>query len=233
MARTKMVAPLKGVIRCGHCGCAMGPTYARKNGRHYTYYICQKDSKRTVSRCPLKRIPAGDIEQAVIEQLSAVFRTPTLVAKTYFAARDIEQAERERLFKQKAQLEMELSQAREQALELMKPGNDQPGKTEMLTTVNRQAVELSKQLTHVSERCRAYQGNSITEQDVSEAFQNVEGFWEDLFPVERNRLIRLLVDKVEIRETGIDMELRTNGLTTLIAELAGLACEVTERRTNR
>ncbi len=233
MARTKMVAPLKGVIRCGHCGCAMGPTYARKNGRHYTYYICQKDSKRTVSRCPLKRIPAGDIEQAVVEQLSAVFRTPTLVAKTYFAARDIEQVERERLFKQKAQLEMELSQAREQAIELMKPGNDQPGKTEMLTTVNRQAVELSKQLTHVSERCRAYRGNNITEQDVSEAFQNVEGFWEDLFPVERNRLIRLLVDKVEIRETGIDMELRTNGLTTLIAELAGLACEVTERRASR
>jgi len=233
MARTKMVAPLKGVIRCGHCGCAMGPTYARKNGRHYTYYICQKDSKRTLSRCPLKRIPAGDIEQAVVEQLSAVFRTPTLVAKTYFAARDIEQVERERLFKQKAQLEMELSQAREQALELMKPGSDQPGKAEMLTTVNRQAVELSKQLTHVSERCRAYRGNSITEQDVSEAFQNVEGVWEDLFPVERNRLIRLLVDKVEIRETGIDMELRTNGLTTLIAELAGLACEVTERRASR
>jgi site-specific DNA recombinase len=205
MARTKMVAPLKGVIRCGHCGCAMGPTYARKNGRHYTYYICQKDSKRTVSRCPLKRIPAGDIEQA----------------------------KQERLFKQKAQLEMELSQAREQALELMKPGSDQPGKAEMLTTVNRQAVELSKQLTHVSERCKAYQGNSITEVDVSEAFQNVEGFWEDLFPIERNRLIRLLVDRVEIRETGIDMELATRGLTTLIAELAGLACEVTERRASR
>ena len=81
MARTKMVAPLKGVIRCGHCGCSMGSTYARKNGRHYTYYICQKDSKQAVSRCQLKRIPAGDIEQAVIEQLSAVFRTPTLVAK--------------------------------------------------------------------------------------------------------------------------------------------------------
>jgi len=80
MARTKMVSPLKGVIRCGHCGCSMGPTYARKNGRHYTYYIRQKDGKRTVSRCPLKRISGGDIEQAVIGQLSAVFRTPTLVA---------------------------------------------------------------------------------------------------------------------------------------------------------
>lgn len=46
-----------------------------------------------------------------------------------------------------------------------------PGKAERLTTVDRQAVELSKQLTHVSERCKAYQGNSITEQYVSEVFQ--------------------------------------------------------------
>jgi hypothetical protein len=36
------------------------------------------------------------------------------------------------------------------------------------------------------------------------------------FPGERNRLIRLLVEKLEVRETGIDMELKTNGLTKLI-----------------
>ncbi|MGD9365170.1 MAG: recombinase family protein [Desulfobacteraceae bacterium] len=232
MARTKIVAPLKGVIRCGHCGCSMGPTYTRKNDRQYTYYICQKDAKRSVSRCPLKRVPAGDIEQAVVEQLSAVFRTPTLVAKTYFAAREIESVEKDRLIRQKNQLEEELAQARRQALELMKPENDQPNKDKMLATVNSRVVGLSKQLTHVASRCKAYQCSKITEQDVSEAFQNVETFWQDLFPVERNRLIRLLVDKVEIRETGIDMELRTNGLTTLIAELAGLACEVNERRAN-
>jgi site-specific DNA recombinase len=233
MARTKMVAPLKGVIRCGHCGCAMGPTYSRRKNRQYTYYICQKDAKRTVSRCPIKRVPAGDIEQAVVEQLSAVFRTPTLVAKTYFTAREIESTEKERLIRQKLQLEEDLTQARQQAIELMKPGNDQPGKDEALATVNRKAVDLSRQLAGVAARCRAYQDSSITEQDVSEAFSNVETFWKDLFPVERNRLIRLLVEKVEIRETGIDMELKTNGLTTLITELAGLACEVKERRASR
>jgi site-specific DNA recombinase len=177
-------------------------------------------------------VPAGDIEQAVIEQLSAVFRTPTLVAKTYFAAREIESMEKDRLIRQKSQLEEKLAQARLQALELMKPGNNQPNKDEMLATVNSRVVDLSKQLTYVASRCKAYQCSNISEQDVSEAFQNVETFWKDLFPVERNRLIRLLVDKVEIRETGIDMELRTNGLTTLIAELAGLACEVNERRAN-
>jgi len=233
MARTKMVAPLKGVIRCGHCGCAMGPTYTRKDDRQYTYYICQKDAKRAVSRCPLKRVPAGDIEQAVVEQLSAVFRTPTLVAKTYFAAREIESVEKERLIRQKLQLEENLAQARQQAIELMNHGNGQPDKDEALATVNRKAVDLSKHLTSVAARCKTYQSSGITERDVSEAFSNVETFWKDLFPIERNRLIRLLVEKVEIRETGIEMELKTNGLTTLIAELAGLACEVNERRANR
>ena len=168
----------------------MGPTYSRRNDRQYTYYICQKDAKRTVSRCPLKRVPAGDIEQAVVEQLSAVFRTPTLVAKTYFAAREIESAEKERLIRQKLQLEEDLAQARQQAIELMKPRNHQPGKDDALATVNRKAVDLSSQLAGVASRCRTYQGSGITEQDVSEAFANVETFWKDLFPVERNRLIR-------------------------------------------
>jgi site-specific DNA recombinase len=91
----------------------------------------------------------------------------------------------------------------------------------------------SRQLIDVTARCKAYQSVNITEQDVSAAFSNVETCWQDLFPVERNRLIRLLVEKVEIRETGIDMELRSNGLTTLIADLAGLACELNQRRAGR
>ena len=57
----------------------------------------------------------------------------------------------------------------------------------------------------------------------------METFWEDLFPLERNRLIRLLVEKVELRETGIDMELKTEGMTSLIIELSGLASEAGER----
>ena len=56
----------------------------------------------------------------------------------------------------------------------------------------------------------------------------METFWNDLFPLERNRLIRLLVEKVALRETGIDMELKTQGMTSLIIELSGLASEARE-----
>ena len=39
------------------------PTYSNKGGRRYYYYICSKDTKRAVSKCPVKQIPSGDIKE--------------------------------------------------------------------------------------------------------------------------------------------------------------------------
>ena len=169
----------------------------------------------------------------MLEQLSAVFRTPTLMSQTYFAAKGMEEAGRERLLKQKERLEDDLLKVRAHALEKAPPdgnGSD-PGAT--LADLNREAVTLSRHLTDVSARAQAFETDLVAEREVSEAFQSVETFWEDLFPLERNRLIRLLVEKVEVRETGIDMELKTQGMTNLIIELSGLASEARERSNGR
>ena len=207
----------------------MGLTYTQKGARRYTYYHCARDAKRAVSRCPLKRVPAGDIEKVVLEQLSAVFRTPTLVSQTCFAAKGMEEAERERLLKQKERLEDDLLKVRERALAEAAPDGNGPDPGAALAELNQEAVTLSRQLMDVSVSAQAFESDPVAEREVAEAFQTVETFWEDLFPLERNRLIRLLVEKVEIRETGIDMELKTQGMTSLIIELSGLASEARER----
>ena len=232
-AQTKTISSLQGMVRCGHCDGAMGLTYTQKGPRRYSYYHCAKDAKRAVSRCQVKRVPAGDIEKVVLEQLSAVFRTPTLMSQTYFAAKGMEETERERLLKQKERLEDDLLKVRAHALEKAPPdGNgSSPGAT--LADLNEEAVTLSRHLTDVSVRVEAFETDLVAEREVAEAFQSVETFWEDLFPLERNRLIRLLVEKVEVRETGIDMELKTRGLTSLIIELSGLASEARERSHSR
>ena len=228
-AKTKNISPLQGVVRCGHCDSAMGLTYTQKGPRRYSYYHCAKDAKRAVSCCRLKRVPAGDIEKVVLEQLSAVFRTPTLVSQTYFAAKGMEEAERERLLKQRAQLEGDLLKIRERALEEVSPNGNGSDAGPTLAELNQEAVTLSRQLTDVSARAQAFESDPVAEREVSEAFRSVDTLWEDLFPPERNRLVRLLVEKVELRETGIDLELKTQGLTHLIIELNGLACDAQER----
>jgi site-specific DNA recombinase len=229
-ARVKTISPLSGVIRCGHCDCSMGITYTKKKDRRYSYYICEKDQKRPVSQCPIKRIPSGDIEKVVLEQLSAVFRTPTLVAKTYFTAREIENEERVRLNAQQAELKKKLKATQAEALALMSADGSDPEAFTQLTEANRQVGELSGQLEPVVARLNAMKAGSITEADVSSAFQSIKVFWEDLFPLERNRLINLLVERIEIQKDGIDMTLKTNGLTSLVSELTGMAEEVEGRR---
>lgn len=77
--RIETIAPLKGILQCGHCKCNMGPTYGEKKRRRYPYYLCTKDSKRSISICPVKRVSASEIENQVIKQLAKILSTPTFL----------------------------------------------------------------------------------------------------------------------------------------------------------
>ena len=77
--KMETLAPLKGLLYCGHCGCRMGPTYAKKDDVMYTYYLCTKNSKRGESLCPVNRIGGCEIEAAVLIHLRKLLQTPTIV----------------------------------------------------------------------------------------------------------------------------------------------------------
>jgi len=87
-ARTRADTPalLKGLLY-GPDGAAFSPTHTRKAGKLYRYYVSQTVLKHGAGSCPVGRVPAGEIEAAVIDQLRAVFRQPEIVAGTWKAAR--------------------------------------------------------------------------------------------------------------------------------------------------
>lgn len=86
-ARTRAETPalLKGLL-FGPDGAAFSPTHTRKGGRLYRYYVSQTVLKHGAGACPVGRVPAGEIEAAVINQLRAVFCHPEIVAGTWKAA---------------------------------------------------------------------------------------------------------------------------------------------------
>jgi len=63
----------------------------------------------------------------------------------------------------------------------------------------------------------------LTERQVRECFQNFDGLWAELFPAERARIVRLLVEQVEISAKGAAITLRTHGLASLVEELRASA----------
>jgi len=87
-ARTRAETPalLKGLL-FGPDGAAFSPTHTRKGGRLYRYYVSQTVLKHGAGSCSVGRVPAGEIEATVIDQLRAVFRQPEIVAGTWKTAR--------------------------------------------------------------------------------------------------------------------------------------------------
>lgn len=143
--RMETIAPLKGILRCGHCDCAMMPTYARKNGKRYFYYLCSRDSKRATSTCPVRQIPAGEVERITREQVVKMLQTPTIL------------------------------------------------------------IKLAQVLNLPAEK-------------IAELFKEI--FWQEISPGEMNRLLHLLLEKVEVHESKLTVEFKSSGIKTLMEEIA-------------
>ena len=59
----------------------------------------------------------------------------------------------------------------------------------------------------------------ITEKYVTDALGNVQALWDHLFPAEQARILHLLIAQVVVSPKGVDLRLRTDGLTSLVNEL--------------
>jgi len=72
----RQVALLRGVLRCGRCGCAMSPSSSRKDHRAYRYYVCSTAQRHGDQTCAVRTIPARTVEAAVLTQLRALMQQP-------------------------------------------------------------------------------------------------------------------------------------------------------------
>ena len=86
--KTRLAGPslLRGLIFSPN-GDAMSPSHTRKGDRLYRYYVTQSVLKRGPETCPVRRLPAAEIEAAVVEQLRGLLRAPELIVRTWMAAR--------------------------------------------------------------------------------------------------------------------------------------------------
>ena len=147
--RAQTPALLRGLIFApgGH---AMTPSHSRKNGRLYRYYVAMDAIRQGYAECPVRSVPAAEIEEAVMAQVRHLLRTPEIIAQTWAAARD--------------------------ALEM-------------------------------------------PEREVVKTTTAFAPLWDELFPAEQARIVRLLVERIDLSPDGMQVRLRADGLHTLAAEL--------------
>ena len=66
-----------------------------------------------------------------------------------------------------------------------------------------------------------------------DALQRLDPLWDELFPAEQARIVQLLVERVDVSLDGVDIRLRTEGLTNLIADLNAVRPEAGGQRDGR
>jgi len=86
VTRAQTPALLKGLI-FDAAGSAMSSTHTRRGGKLYRYYVSQSVLKNGADGHPVRRVPAGEIEAAVIGQVRALLCEPEIIVATWRAAR--------------------------------------------------------------------------------------------------------------------------------------------------
>jgi len=149
--RARVPFLLKGILQ-GSVGRAFTPRFTRKkNGRLYRYYLPVRENKEHAGASGLPRLPAAELEAAVLEQMRRVLRAP-----------------------------------------------------EMITGVTEQAIRLDP---------------SLDEAQVTVAMTRLDAIWEQLFPAEQQRIVRLLIEKVIVSPDDLEVRFRPNGIEVLALEL--------------
>ena len=211
-------SPFKGMLKCGHCGGSFGITYSQKKDRRYTYYICMSNDKKTVRECPIVRIPAGEVDKVILQQLSAVFRTPSILARIYKEAGKIESKQKKSLIEENAKLKIKLDGLRQKINDVVKASSNNPEFTFLL----QEFKETEKIFNENQKRIDAIQDDSIGNNYICEAFNSIDLLWDELFPAERYRLAHLLIKKVTIFQDSIQIELKTSGIDSLVWEISDI-----------
>jgi site-specific DNA recombinase len=60
--------------------------------------------------------------------------------------------------------------------------------------------------------------DNITEAEVCDALGQLDPIWDELFPAEQDRIVQLLVERVDIQEDGIEIRFRVDGLASLVED---------------
>jgi site-specific DNA recombinase len=218
--RNKFGAALKGLLHCTHCGCAMCPTHATRDGnRRYRYYVCSAAQKRGRNTCPSDSLPASEIERFVVEQIKCIGTDPDLVAETVkqVQAQAVQRANE--LAIEERRLGRELAGNHSDLQKLVKggPNDGDSHAAARLADIQERLTVAERRLTEVRNEAERLRREQIDGAEVARAMVEFDPVWESLNPREQSRLLHLLIERIDYdgNDGTISITFQVNGIKAL------------------
>ena len=222
VVRNQYGALLKGLLHCGHCQCAMTPTHTTKKNRRYRYYACVRSEKIGRQHCPSKSVPAGTLEEFVISHLKCIGRDEALLKETVQQAEAQTRCASQELESEARQWQRDLQhfQTELRSLSGQFLSTHAGHVLEQLTTLQQQSKQAEERLAKVQSQRQALGQSHLNSEDVRLALAQFDHVWSALTPREQNRLVGLLIERVEYDGGAgtIAIQFHAHGIQTLAHE---------------
>jgi site-specific DNA recombinase len=183
-------ALLTSLLRCQACGTAMVHGTTTRQRRTYRYYVCSRAQKQGYETCPAPSVPAPEIEQFVVNEIRELGRDPELLAHTVEQVRRQGQLRQREQAQHRARLQGDLELASEQLRQAALDRAQAP----RLATLHTEIQRLQRQIQEAEQS--QVSGNLEAEQ-IERALLEFDGLWRALRIAEQQRLLRLLIQRVE------------------------------------
>jgi site-specific DNA recombinase len=197
----------------------MSPTHATKKNKRYRYYVCNNATKRGWHNCSGQSLPANEIERFVLDQIRCIGRDPAVIGETIRQARMQVEQKIELLMQEQKRLEKELGKYERstQALVGKKPSAKD---TARLAQLQSRIQPIEQRFSELRDELQALQRELIDEADVTTALGQFDSVWQALKVAEQNRLIRLLIERVDYsgEEGTIVVTFQPSGIRTLLEQ---------------
>jgi site-specific DNA recombinase len=213
---------LRGVLRCACCGSGFTPASTRKGRTEHRYYRCVKRDKEGKEACASSPLPAGAIEAYVFERLKEATADGSLAADVTAGVKDRAASRRRDLLTERQKLPSEIATLSAEGKRLVETIADVNGAARRL--LDERLQEVSDQLGRCEARLAAAE-REIANLDameieatwVARCLTEFDSVWDVLTPENRGRLLRAIVQRVEVNEPA-------NQVSVFIADFSAGLC---------
>jgi len=224
--KNKLGALLSGLVRCGSCGCAMVHSFTVKKGKYYRYYICSNAQKNGWKTCPTKTVSAPELEEFVVERIRGMGTDPELVEATIASVQNELQKKKPGLLAEKHRLERDIQKTQTESRRLVDALGRGTGESSRIIAGRLSEMEgnldvMNRRLTQIKEELIQLEMETVDRREVVQALEHFNPIWGVLYPREKARIMRLLIESItyNAQEGTVEIVLHPGGIKQLAAEM--------------
>jgi len=180
-------------------------------------YVCIHAQKNGWSSCPSPSLPAGQLEDFVVEQIKTVGRDPGVLADSLAATQRHLRAEADALVADRKKIEEQVRQHGRSVGELAPRAGFDEEATRQLGRLQDLIRERQEEIAGLNERIAVLEQRMLEPDELAGAIESFDPLWETLPPNQKAKLIHLLIERIEYdgETESISLTFHPTGIRTL------------------